>query len=430
MYIDPVFASLAILSAFILGGLVAWFAPRLGLVLSRLSEAPAESANPMACPWAMQTLIDAIPAMINCKDRDGRYVLMNEYHATLFGTTPRDAIGRTAADLLGARFGDYASALDRQAIETGCRVGPIEERYDDAHGQPRPWLTSKSPIKNSDGVVTHVVTVAFDTSEHKRIERLLIDARNEAEAASRAKAAFLATMSHELRTPLNAIIGFSDMILRTVYGPIGSPKYQEYAGDIAESGRFLLAIINDILDLSKIEAGQVTLKSETLDVIDLLHRCRRFVELRARKEEVEIVVTVEGGLSAVHADPRLLTQIVTNLLTNAVKFSARSGQVALSATIASDAWLEIRVEDQGIGMDEEEVQAALRPFEQVDREHARKHEGTGLGLPIVKGLVELHGGELTIKSARGVGTTATVRLPPHRLRIIALADRAEMSVTA
>jgi signal transduction histidine kinase len=272
--------------------------------------------------------------------------------------------------------------------------------------------------------VTHIVTIAFDTTEQKRVERLLIEARNEAEAASRAKASFLATMSHELRTPLNAIIGFSDLIHQATYGPIGSAKYQEYAGHIAESGRFLLAIISDILDLSKIEAGCVTLRSETVDLVDLLHRCRRFLELRARQEEIEIVVQAEDGLPAIHADPRLLTQIITNLLCNAVKFSARAGQVALRAATACDGYVEICVEDKGIGMDEEEVAVALRPFEQVDREHARKHEGTGLGLPIVKALVELHGGDFAIKSARGMGTTATVRLPPHRVQAIAPADKA------
>jgi PAS domain S-box-containing protein len=434
MIVDPFVAGLTILSAlsaFVLGGLLVWLMLATGHLPKLSADGPAAGGtNPMASASALQTLIDAIPAMINCKDREGRYVLMNEHQATLFGTTPRDAVGRTAADFLGAQFGDHAGALDRQAIETGSRVGPTEEEFADAHGQLRPWLTSKSPIENSDGVVTHIVTVAFDISEHKRIERMLIEARNEAEAASRAKAAFLATMSHELRTPLNAIIGFGDLIHRGVLGPIAPGKYCEYARDIAESGRFLLAIINDILDLSKIEAGQVTLEAETVDPADLLQRCRRFVELRARQEEVEIAVRAADGLPAIHADPRMLTQVVTNLLTNAVKFSGRRGVVALSAAVAGDGCLELCVEDHGIGMDEEEIQAALRPFEQVDREHARKHEGTGLGLPIVKGLVALHGGELAIKSARGIGTTAIVRLPPHRMQARASADEAAALITA
>jgi PAS domain S-box-containing protein len=435
MIVDPVTAGLTLLSAAILGGALAWLIPSVGMVGKRACDpgrgpTAVVGTNPMASPSAMQTLIDAIPAMINCKDRDGRYVLMNAYQARLFGTAPDEAIGRTAADFLGAQFGHNASALDRRALESGLPVGPLEENFADVHGQERPWLTSKCPIKNPDGVVTHVVTVAFDTSEHKRVEQLLIQARNEAEAASRAKAAFLATMSHELRTPLNAIIGFSDLIRQAVHGPVGSAKYREYAGDIGESGRFLLAIINDILDLAKIEAGQVTLNAEAVDVVDLLNRCRRFVELRAREQEIEIVVEAEDGLPATHADARLLTQIVTNLLTNAVKFSPRTGRVGLSAASADDGYLEIRVADQGIGMDEEELQAALRPFEQVDREHARKHEGTGLGLPIVKGLVELHGGELAIRSARGVGTTATVRLPPCGIPASIRSDPARLLVSA
>jgi PAS domain S-box-containing protein len=409
-----VFDEFAMAVSFTMGGAVAfaWCYLRGDWLPSRgaAAQAPADGLTSSA---SLQTLIDAIPAIVNCKDREGRYVLMNAYQAALYGTTPGAARGQTAADLLGPRHGAHAGGLDGEVIVTGQPAGPVQVRYPDPQGRERSWLTSKSPIKDAEGRVTHVVTAAFDITEYKRIEALLIQARNEAEAASRAKASFLATMSHELRTPLNAIIGFSELMRRAIYGPLGSAKYEEYVGDVWESGRFLLSIINDVLDLSKVEAGQMVFCGEAIDLGELLDSCCHMVAPRAQQDNIAIDVEAGETLPCVHADRRLLIQIITNLLTNAVKFSRAHGRVLLAAS-ARNQWIELRIIDQGAGMTEEEVAIALRPFEQVDRDHARKHEGTGLGLPIAKALIDLHRGELEIDSRPGAGTTVTIRLPPYQ----------------
>ena len=414
MIVDPIVAALVILATAILGHSLPRVLHRVATRPQRiLAAAAVDVPDPLTSRSAFQTLIDAMPAMINCKDRDGRYVLMNAYQAEMYGTTAAAAIGRSAAELLNAQYGQYTGGLDRKAVETGLPVGPIEEQYADAKGRVRSWLTSKSPIKDDHGRVTHVATIAFDITEHKRLEGLLIQARNDAEAASRAKDSFLATMSHELRTPLNAIIGFSELMRQAIYGPLGSSKYEEYVGDVWESGQLLLSIINDVLDLAKVEAGQVPFSGEALNLTELLHRCCRLVAPRAASDKIAIDIQVEDRLPLVHGDQRLLTQIVTNILTNAIKFSPAGSRVGLTAA-SFTTWIELRVIDHGPGMTEEEVAIALRPFEQVDREHARKHEGTGLGLPIAKALVDLHGGELAIESRSGAGTTVTIRLRPHK----------------
>ncbi len=378
----------------------------------RIARVPS---GPEVLPASLQLVIDAIPAVVSCKDREGRIVLINAYTAALFGTTPAEVLGRRLDEGRPSALLASIAALDRMAIDARTTVGPVEHVDVGADGQPRTWLVTKVPQLDAAGAVDRLVTVAFDISDRKRVEASLIQSANDAEAASRAKATFLATMSHELRTPLNAIIGFSDMINAAIHGPVGSPKYQEYARDVAESGRFLLSIINDILDLSKIEAGQMVLNAQPTDLGELLQRCARLIEGRARQGSVELKLDAAENLPAVMADPRSLTQIIVNLLSNAVKFTNAGGEVRLGARLAGDGALEIVVADTGIGMSEEDVATALRPFEQIDRGLDRRHEGTGLGLPIVKGLVELHGGALDIRSEPGEGTTVTVRLPRDRV---------------
>jgi len=373
----------------------------------------ADASVPL--PDSFQLVIDAIPGVVSCKDREGRIVLVNAYTAALLGSTPSAVLGRRREDFHGAGVFPNGAELDRRAIDTRAIVGPVEIVDPGPDGQARTWLVTKVPQLDAAGAVDRLVTVAFDVTDRKRVEESLIRSANDAEAASRAKATFLATMSHELRTPLNAIIGFSDMINAAIHGPVGSPKYQEYARDVAESGRFLLSIINDILDLSKIEAGQMVVNAQPTDLTELLQRCSRLIEGRAHQGSVELKVEAAADLPAVMADPRSLTQIIVNLLSNAVKFTNAGGTVRLAAGMAADGAVEIVVADSGIGMSEEDVQTALRPFEQIDRGLDRRHEGTGLGLPIVKGLVELHGGTLRIESEVGVGTTVTVRLPPDRV---------------
>jgi signal transduction histidine kinase len=222
-------------------------------------------------------------------------------------------------------------------------------------------------------------------------------------------------MSHELRTPLNAIIGFSEIIEKEMFGPIGSPRYTEYANDIHESGTHLLNLINDILDVSKAEAGKIELQESQILLADLVDASLRLILPRARESAVALTEPHVDHLPPVRADERRLKQVLINLLSNAVKFTPSGGRVSLEARLEPGRGLAIRVRDTGIGMAPEDIPRALEPFGQIDSRLARKYEGTGLGLPLSKALVELHGGKLEIESEQGMGTTVTVLLPPERI---------------
>jgi signal transduction histidine kinase len=245
------------------------------------------------------------------------------------------------------------------------------------------------------------------------VQTELLCAKETAESANRAKSAFLANMSHELRTPLNAIIGFSEIIKSQTFGP-RSERYPDYAGHIFYSGKHLLALISDILNLSKMEAGRLALQEEEVELADLVASCITLVETQARQAKIQISVSLDDEVRSVRADDRRLRQILINLLSNAVKFTPEGGQVRVSTT-QENGGLAIAVSDTGIGMAPEDIPKAMTPFGQVDSKIRRKQEGTGLGLPLAKQLVELHGGTFRIDSKIDGGTTVTFVLPPERI---------------
>lgn len=247
------------------------------------------------------------------------------------------------------------------------------------------------------------------------LTRHLTIASDKAEAASRAKSEFLATMSHELRTPLNAIIGFSELLRSQMFGPVGSRKYLEYANDINESGEHLLEIINDILDLSKIESGEITLEETAVDVSKVVRSSLMLVQDRAAKAELTVSDDLQSDLPPLYVDERKLKQILTNLLTNAIKFTPAGGTVKIKSWFRADSGFVFQIIDSGIGIALEDIPSALAPFRQIDSALSRKYDGTGLGLPLTKSLVELHGGSLDLQSQVGVGTAATVRFPAERI---------------
>ena len=233
-----------------------------------------------------------------------------------------------------------------------------------------------------------------------------------AETANRTKSEFLANMSHELRTPLNAIIGFAEVIKIGMFGPV-SDRYRKYGTHIFDSGRHLLNLINEILDLSKLEAGQFELREDDLDAAEIVQATLQLIEPQAEKARVRLTTTVEAELPLLRADDRRIRQVIINLLSNAVKFTPEGGQVRVALAVRNGGLL-ISITDTGIGMTAEQIPHALEAFRQIDSKISRKYEGTGLGLPLAKHLVELHGGSLTIESRVNFGTTVRVALPPER----------------
>ena len=255
-----------------------------------------------------------------------------------------------------------------------------------------------------------IVAVTRDISQRKAQERALIEARDAAMEASRAKTSFLANMSHELRTPLNAIIGFSEMMEREIFGPVGNARYAEYAKLIHDSGDHLLELINGVLDMSKIEAGKFELYEEMFPLEDVVEQALRFVSIPAQRGGVILKSSIAPGAGMIFADKRAVKQILVNLLSNGVKFTPKGGEVKVSA-LTDAGGVRLIVKDTGTGIAKADLERLGKPFEQVESAHVRAKEGTGLGLALVKSLAAMHGGEAVMTSAVGVGTTMDVRLP-------------------
>jgi signal transduction histidine kinase len=243
----------------------------------------------------------------------------------------------------------------------------------------------------------------------------LARARDEATIANRAKSEFLAHMSHELRSPLNAIIGFTEVMTARMFGAVRPARYGEYIDDIHASGRHLLAVINDLLDLSKAESGRMVLNETTVSVESAARSAMRLVRERAFDASVAISAEIPEDLPNVRADERMIKQIILNLLTNLVKFTGAGGSVAIAARIDADGGLALLVTDNGVGIDAADIPKVLEAYGQADVARARSSEGTGLGLPLVKSMAELHGAAVAIDSIAGQGTTVTVRFPAERI---------------
>ena len=264
---------------------------------------------------------------------------------------------------------------------------------------------------NADGQIVALYGLLHDITREKRNQTAVQHALEETEAANRAKSRFLATMSHELRTPLNAIIGFSEMMHAELLGPLGNKRYVDYAGSINDSGRYLLDLINDILDMSKIEAGKYELLHEPINVVKAIRLACHMVENTIQEKGLHLTLSAARDSFVIEADRRAFMQIMVNLLSNAVKFTDSGGSVTIAITEEKENRIAIAVTDTGIGIPADKLSRIGQPFEQVSSATARNHGGTGLGLAITKKLPEMHDGELRIDSIFGRGTTVTVTLP-------------------
>lgn len=259
-----------------------------------------------------------------------------------------------------------------------------------------------------------VESLHAEIEERRRVETELRTAKDQAEVASKTKSEFLAMISHELRTPLNAIIGFSEMIVSEVYGPLKNKKYAEYVADIGKSGTHLLGLINNILDLSKVEANELSLEEDDIGLGEVVKEAMEIVGEQASAAGLKVEIEIADGLPGLRADPRTLRQILLNLLSNAIKFTPKGGRITVRADMDAEGRQVMTVEDTGIGIAEEDLEVVFEPFTQVDSRLSREYEGTGLGLPLTRSLVALHGGEVTLESKPEEGTVARVVFPVDR----------------
>jgi PAS domain S-box-containing protein len=275
------------------------------------------------------------------------------------------------------------------------------------------WVYDRGAgLRGPEGIY-RTVGALTNVTARKMTEIQLYEAKDRAETASRAKSDFLANMSHELRTPLNAVIGFSEILRDELFGPLGDSRYREYATDINDSGNHLLRIINDILDLSKAEAGKIDMIDEVIALSELFDSSTRLLQPRLQSAELTLVQSLPDTIPGLRGDRQRLRQILLNLLSNAVKFTGPGGTVTLSAELEAGG-IAIKVADTGVGMSQSDLQKAMLPFTQIDSGLHRKYAGTGLGLPLTKSMVELHGGSMVLDSTPGVGTIVTVRFPAER----------------
>jgi len=374
-------------------------------------------------------LLDAINSVSDAFvlwDRRHRLLMWNTTFGETFGIDERFLRVGTPRDLIDQVM---QIAIRRSQPAADAREGVIEAELNNGR-----WIQiSESRTQEGGRVLTGVDITAVkmqeelsrrneeqlqalvEKLEHSRrrqedLARKYEVAKIRAEAANHAKSEFLANMSHELRTPLNAINGFSEIMATEMFGPLGHARYREYAADILNSGQHLLSLINDILDMSKIEAGKMTLRFEPVAVDEVVEDTLRLVRQRAEKAKLKVRVHIPPQLPEIEADFRACKQILLNLLTNAIKFTDAGGTISISA-VATDASIHLSVADTGIGIAEKDMERLAKPFEQIENQFSRTKEGTGLGLALTKSLIEMHNGRLDIDSTLGVGTTVHVILP-------------------
>lgn len=383
--------------------------------------------------------LEAINIRLALFDPDGRLVVWNKAYGDVVGNDLLQ-VGMTfeACARINAARSDAATLFEGRPVSSEERIAlhyegrrelKFERWYDDGSVSlmseirtPDDWTiitgATITELKQKEAVLRARVEeldaaraeAECHAADLAAVTRQLRVEKERAETASRTKSRFLANMSHELRTPLNAILGFSEVLTLESFGPLGVPRYREYAEDIHSSGRHLLSLINDILDMAKVEAGKYSLMKEEVRLAEVVDRSVRMVRGRATEGQLHLSVARIDPDLQLRLDPRAIKQVLINLLANAIKFTPEAGSIFLDCFEEDDA-VELVVRDSGQGIDPEEIPRLLRPFEQAHTPEAHQSQGAGLGLPLSNALVELHGGTLSVESALGAGTCVRIRLP-------------------
>ena len=358
----------------------------------------------------LETASDGVAVL----DHDGRILMLNRSAEALFGYDTDDVEGERFIALLNEESRDriisYLETLGGPGVQSLLNDGR-EIIAETRQGGKIPLFVTIGQL--GDGAQSKYCVFMRDMTNVKRAERDLTEARRAAELASARKSDFLARISHEIRTPLSAIIGFAEIMQEERFGPLGNKRYKDYLKDILTSGAFVIDLVNDLLDLSKIEAGRAELNFQEVDVNGVLVDASSLLQEEARRSRVILRMSLESNLPGLMADKRALHQIILNLMSNAIKFTPEGGQVIVSTTHTSEGDVIIRVKDTGIGMTDQELTTALEPFRQLST--TRQSGGTGLGLPLTKALVEANRAAFSIKSARNAGTLVEITFPPTRV---------------
>ena len=341
----------------------------------------------------------------------GHYLAVNQALADIYGYSSPEALIVGLTDISAQLYADPRRRDEfRDQMQSNDVVMHFVSEIYHRSGK-RIWISENArAVRDWSGELICYEGTVEDVTEKFEQERTLRAALRQAEIANRMKAAFLAAMSHELKTPLNAVLGFSEIIRDQMLGPVGHDAYRDYAGDIHKSGTRLLAVINDVLDVTRLEGGLLTIEARPENVLDVAESAIKLAR-NITQDQRAIDIQVEADVPSLLVDPRRLAQALGNLLANALKFTPENGAVRLCARLLPDGGVALVVEDSGIGMAPETVAAALEPFRQLDGTLSRRFEGAGLGLSIAKALAELHGGALRIQSAVGEGTCVTIALP-------------------
>jgi PAS domain S-box-containing protein len=369
----------------------------------------------------LRTILDTATDGVLTLDHRGRIASLNASAQAIFGYDTQEAVGRPIFDFLTAESAttvrDYLSALSDSGLarifNDGREIVAVEKQ-----GGEIPLFVTIGRIYaggSRRGGKTSYCAVIRDITQWKRTEVELRSAKDQAERANAQKSEFLANISHELRTPLNAIIGFSEVMKTEKFGAISNDRYRGYVTDIHSSGEHLLSLINDLLDLSKVEAGKLELNFTSVDLSDIVQQCIGIIQEHATRERIIIRTSVADGLPNVVADQRSMRQILLNLLSNAVKFTEKGGQVIVSAVMDEDGQVKLLVKDTGVGMSADELVQAMEPFQRVERTQRSEKPGTGLGLPLTKALAEANRASFEIESEPGKGTRIQITFPTTRV---------------